>query len=64
MRGDGFQRGMRGGPHKKGGGLAKSGRVLTSLSDPIGLSQAGGAPRLTKCGQLRPRHDAMEPDAQ
>jgi hypothetical protein len=40
MRGDEFQQGMRGGPRKKGEGPAESGRVLTSRSDPFGLSQA------------------------
>jgi hypothetical protein len=40
MRGDSNQHGMRGWPRKKRGGLAESGRVLTSQSDPIGLSHA------------------------
>jgi hypothetical protein len=40
MRGDLNRQGMRGEPRKKGEGLAESGRVLTSQSDPIGLSQA------------------------
>ena len=40
MRGDLNRHGMRGGPRKKEEGLAESGRVLTSRSDPIGLSQA------------------------
>ena len=40
MRGDSNQHGMRGGTRKKEEGLAESGRVLTSQSDPIGLSQA------------------------
>ena len=40
MRGDLNRHGMRGGPRKKEEGLAESGRVLTSQSDPIGLSQA------------------------
>ena len=40
MRGDLNRRGMRGWTRKKEEGLAESGRVLTSQSDPIGLSQA------------------------
>jgi hypothetical protein len=40
MRGDTNRQGMRGWPRKKEEGLAESGRVLTSQSDPIGLSQA------------------------
>jgi hypothetical protein len=40
MRGDSDLRGMRGETRKKEGGLAESGRILTSQSDPIGLSQA------------------------
>ena len=40
MRGDPNHHGMRGGTRKKEEGLAESGRVLTSQSDPIGLSQA------------------------
>jgi hypothetical protein len=40
MRGDLNRHGMRGGTRKKEEGLAESGRVLTSQSDPIGLSQA------------------------
>ena len=40
MRGTLDRQGMRGGTRKKRGGLAESGRVLTSRSDPIGLSQA------------------------
>ena len=40
MRGELNRQGMRGGPRKKEEGLAESGRVLTSQSDPIGLSQA------------------------
>ena len=40
MRGDLNRHGMRGWTRKKGEGLAESGRVLTSQSDPIGLSQA------------------------
>ncbi|MDP1769575.1 MAG: hypothetical protein Q8L74_12330 [Nitrospirota bacterium] len=54
---------MRGWPLKKRGGLAESGRVLTSRSDPIGLSQVEDPPRLMKGGQLRLRHDAMDRDA-
>jgi hypothetical protein len=49
-------------PQEKGG-LAESGRVLTCQSDPIALSQEEDAPRLRKRGQLRLRHDAMDPDA-
>jgi hypothetical protein len=63
MRGDLNLQGMRGGTRKKEEGLAESGRALTSRSDPIGLSQAEGAPRLRKRGQLRLRHDAMDTDA-
>jgi len=40
MRGDPNRHGMRGWTRKKEEGLAESGRVLTSQSDPIGLSQA------------------------
>ncbi len=40
MRGDELHHGMRGWTRKKEEGLAESGRVLTSQSDPIGLSQA------------------------
>jgi hypothetical protein len=40
MRGELNRQGMRGGTRKKEEGLAESGRVLTSRSDPIGLSQA------------------------
>jgi hypothetical protein len=40
MRGCFIRHGMRGWPRKKGEGPAESGRVLTSQSDPIGLSQA------------------------
>jgi hypothetical protein len=40
MRGGLTRQGMRGGTRKKEEGLAESGRVLTSQSDPIGLSQA------------------------
>jgi hypothetical protein len=40
MRGDSNRHGMRGWTRKKEEGLAESGRVLTSQSDPIGLSQA------------------------
>lgn len=60
MRGEEFQQGMRGGTRKKWEGLAESGRVLTSRSDPIGLSQVAEVPRLRKGGQLRFRHDAMD----
>ena len=63
MRGRSDRHGMRGWPLKKGEGLAESCRVLTSRSDPIGLSQAEDAPRLRKGGQLRLRHDAMDRDA-
>jgi hypothetical protein len=63
MRGDPNQHEMRGWSRKKRGGLAESGRVLTSQCDPIGLSQGEDAPRLRKRGQLRLRHDAMDPDA-
>ena len=40
MRGDLNRQGMRGWTRKKEEGLAASGHVLTSQSDPIGLSQA------------------------
>ena len=60
MRGDLNHHGMRGWTRKKEEGLAESGHVLTSQSDPIGLSQAEDVPRLAKSGQLRLRHDAME----
>jgi hypothetical protein len=40
MRGELNRQGMRGWTRKKGEGLAESGRVLTSQSDPIRLSQA------------------------
>ena len=40
MRGGLNRHGMRGETRKKEEGLAESGRVLTSQSDPIGLSQA------------------------
>jgi len=40
MRGDENRQGMWGWTRKKEEGLAESGRVLTSQSDPIGLSQA------------------------
>jgi len=40
MQGDLNHHGMRGWPRKKVDGLAESGHVLTSQSDPIGLSQA------------------------
>jgi hypothetical protein len=40
MRGSELHHGMRGWTRKKEEGLAESGRVLTSQSDPIGLSQA------------------------
>jgi hypothetical protein len=63
MRGFEFHQGVRGWPRKKKGGLAESGRVLTCQSDPIALSQEEDAPRLRKRGQLRLRHDAMDPDA-
>jgi hypothetical protein len=38
MRGGLNRHGMRGGTRKKEEGLTESGRVLTSQSDPIGLS--------------------------
>ena len=60
MRGSEVHRAMRGWTRKKEEDLAESGRVLTSQSDPIGLSQAEDVPRLAKSGQLRLRHDAME----
>ena len=40
MRGGTFHQGMRGGTRKRGEGQSESGRVITSRSDPIGLSQA------------------------
>jgi len=40
MRGIGSHHAMRGWPRKEGISLAESNRVLTSRSDPFGLSQA------------------------
>jgi len=40
--------------------LTESDRVLTSCSDPLGLSQVEDVPWLTKSRQLRLRHEAME----